>query len=117
LFHRASFRDRWRCRNTFKSVEPWPGALRLHFNHVNGGLVLKGDKLEEFSIAGEGGEWVWAEASIDGDTIVASSPVLPKRKAACFCARQAIPEATLHNAPVSPLSPPPRTGGPIADKS
>ena len=37
---------------TFTSVEHLPGALKLHFSHTEGGLVVKGDKLEEFAVAG-----------------------------------------------------------------
>jgi sialate O-acetylesterase len=37
---------------TFKSVRRLPGALELRFGHTDGGLVVKGDKLGEFSITG-----------------------------------------------------------------
>lgn len=38
---------------TLVSVERLPGFMCLHFAHTDGGLVVKGDKLEEFSIAGD----------------------------------------------------------------
>ena len=38
-------------------VERLPGAIRLHFAHADGGLVVKGDKLGEFSIAGDDRRW------------------------------------------------------------
>ena len=56
---------------TLASVERLPGAMRLHFDHTEGGLVAKGAKLEEFSIAGEDRKWVLADARIEGDTVVA----------------------------------------------
>ena len=34
---------------TFASAERLPGAMRIHFTHTDGGLVVKGEKLEEFS--------------------------------------------------------------------
>jgi hypothetical protein len=38
---------------TLASVERLPGAIRLHFAHTDGGLIVKGAKLEEFCIASE----------------------------------------------------------------
>jgi hypothetical protein len=70
---------------TLESVERLPGSIRLHFTHTDGGLVVKGDKLEEFTIAGDDRKWVWADARIDGDTVVVSSPSVasaqPRRQA------------------------------------
>jgi sialate O-acetylesterase len=58
----------------FKSKEVKGNTIRLSFDHVGGGLVAKGSgKLEGFAIAGEDGKYVWADATIDGDTIVVSS--------------------------------------------
>jgi len=62
------------------SVERVQGAIRLHFANTDGGLVVKGDKLGEFSIAGEDRKWVWADARIEGDTVVVSSPAVPDPK-------------------------------------
>jgi sialate O-acetylesterase len=89
---------------TFKSVEMLPGALKLHFDHVDGGLVVKGEKLEEFSIAGEDRKWFWAEAKIEGDTVVLSSPKVPQPKAARY-AWQSNPRATLFNGAGLPAVP------------
>ena len=81
---------------TFKSVERLPGALKLHFDHADGGLVVKGDKPEEFSVAGKDHKWYWADARIEGDAIVVSSPMVPEPEAARY-AWQAYPKATLYN--------------------
>jgi sialate O-acetylesterase len=55
------------------------GKVRLAFDHVGGGLVAKGDtKLKGFAIAGEDKEFVWADAVIDGKTVVVSSPKVAK---------------------------------------
>jgi sialate O-acetylesterase len=81
---------------TFKSVERLPGALKLHFDHADGGLVVKGGKLEEFSIAGKDRKWHWADARVEGDTIVVSSPGVPEPEAARY-AWQSYPAATLYN--------------------
>jgi sialate O-acetylesterase len=45
----------------------------LKFKHVGGGLVAKGEKLTGFAIAGEDKKFVWADATIEGDTVVVSS--------------------------------------------
>ena len=51
--------------------------IRLKFTHVGGGLVVKGDKLGGFAIAGADKKFVWADAQIDGDTVVVSSDQVP----------------------------------------
>ena len=58
---------------TFTSVEHLPGALKLHFRHTDGGLVVKGDQLAEFSIAGKDRKWHWADAKVAGDSVIVSS--------------------------------------------
>lgn len=61
-------------------IEPPRGdRIRLYFKHVHGGLTIKaGDKkLTGFAIAGADKNFVWADAVIEGDTIVVSSPVIP----------------------------------------
>ena len=56
--------------------------VRLFFNHLGGGLALKAgdEKLTGFAIAGEDKQFVWANAVIDGETIVVSSPEVPEPK-------------------------------------
>jgi sialate O-acetylesterase len=49
----------------------------LSFKHVDGGLVAHGDKLTGFAIAGDDKKFVWADAAIEGDHIVLSSPLVP----------------------------------------
>jgi sialate O-acetylesterase len=58
----------------YKSMEAAGKAIRLHFAHVGDGLVAKGDKLQGFAVAGEDRKFVWAEAAIEGDTVLVSSP-------------------------------------------
>ena len=55
---------------TYKSVEHQPGALKINFDHADGGLVVKGDKLAEFSVAGKDRKWHWADAKIEGNAVV-----------------------------------------------
>ncbi len=81
---------------TFVSMTKIPGALKLRFKHTDGGLVVKGNKLEEFSVAGKDRKWHWAEAKIAGNDIIVSSPDVPEPIAARY-AWQANPAATLFN--------------------
>ena len=42
----------------------------LTFDHARGGLVAKGGPLTGFAVAGADGKFVWAEAKIDGSTVI-----------------------------------------------
>jgi sialate O-acetylesterase len=88
----------------FVSVEKTAGALKLKFKNTDGGLVVKGGKLGEFSIAGADRQWHWADAKIDGDDIIVSSPEVSEPQAARY-AWQANPEATLFNGVGLPAAP------------
>jgi len=89
---------------TLASVERLPNSIRLHFANTDGGLVVKGEKLEEFSIAGEDRKWYWADAHIEGDAIVVSSPSVPNPKEVRY-AWQSYPAATLFNGAGLPAVP------------
>ena len=89
---------------TFSKVEHLPGALKLDFDHTDGGLVVKGDKLGEFAIAGEDRKWYWAEARIEGDAIIVSSKSVPNPVAARY-AWQSNPLASLYNGAGLPAVP------------
>jgi sialate O-acetylesterase len=88
----------------FERAEEISGALKLHFKHTDGGLVVKGGRLGEFSVAGKDGKWFWAEARIEGDAVVVSSPQVPRPKHARY-AWQANPLATLFNGAGLPAVP------------
>ncbi|MBM3477380.1 MAG: 9-O-acetylesterase [Armatimonadetes bacterium] len=62
----------------YKSMAVEGSNVRLTFDHLGGGLVVKGDKLQGFAIAGEDGKFVWADAAADGDAVVVSSPQVAK---------------------------------------
>jgi sialate O-acetylesterase len=89
---------------TLESVERQPGSIRLHFAHADGGLIIKGDKLGEFSIAGDDRKWYWADARIEGDTVVVSSPSVPNPTQVRY-AWQSNPSATLFNGAGLPAAP------------
>lgn len=94
---------------TFASIEHLPGALRIHYTHTDGGLEVRPDqsgnnKLGEFAIAGDDRKWVWADARIEGDTVVVSSPSVPNPTQVRY-AWQSNPLATLFNGAGLPAAP------------
>lgn len=52
--------------------------IRLYFKYIDGGLIAKDNKLIGFSIAGADKKFVWANATIDGNTVIVSSPEINK---------------------------------------
>ena len=85
--------------------------------NAEGGLVAKGDKQEEFSVAGKNHGWHWANGKIEGDAVIVSSNDVPEPIAARY-AWQANPRATLFNAaglPAVPFRTDDRPG--VTDKS
>jgi len=88
----------------FRSVKREGSSLRLSFDHVGGGLVCQGDALRGFSIAGEDGRFVWAEATIDGDDVLVSSPQIAAPRSARYGWADN-PEANLYNKAGLPASP------------
>lgn len=58
----------------YRSMTVEGNAIRLAFDHVGSGLIARGDTLVGFAIAGADRKFVWAQAKIDGETIVVSHP-------------------------------------------
>jgi len=69
---------------------------RIYFKYTAGGLVCKGEKLIGFSIAGEDGKFVWADAEIEGDTVVVWSDKVQKPVAVRY-GWAGNPECNLYN--------------------
>jgi sialate O-acetylesterase len=89
---------------TYRSFERDGSSLRIHFDHCDGGLKCRGDKLGEFSVAGPDRQWHWAEARIEGDTVVVASAGVPDPVAVRY-AWQSNPLATLYNGAGLPAVP------------
>jgi sialate O-acetylesterase len=88
----------------FRSAKRDGTSLRLSFDHVGGGLVCQRDALRGFSIAGEDGLFVWAEATIDGEDILISSPEIAAPRSARYGLADN-PEVNLYNKAGLPASP------------
>ena len=89
---------------TVDKVDRRKGEIRIKFSHADGGLVAKGDKLTEFAVAGDDQQFHWANARIEGDTIIVSSPDVASPREVRY-AWQSYPNATLFNGAGLPASP------------
>ncbi|MBC8095798.1 MAG: sialate O-acetylesterase [Akkermansiaceae bacterium] len=59
----------------YKSMKVHGDKIHVRFSHLGGGLVAKGgEPLKWFTLAGEDMKFVPAQAKIEGDTVVVSSP-------------------------------------------
>lgn len=73
----------------FKAAKVEGSKIRVTFDSTGAGLMAgkkhgfgpavedPGAKLTQFAIAGEDKKWVWADAVIDGNSVVVSSPSVP----------------------------------------
>lgn len=89
---------------TLKSASFEDGEVVLTFDHIGSGLVAQGNKLTSFTVAGEDGQFVWADARIEGDTVVVSSPEVPTPKQVRY-AWADNPKASLFNEEGLPAEP------------
>ncbi len=87
----------------FKSAEIIEGHIILTFDHASG-LKPKSDALEGFAIAGEDKKFVWADAKLEGDKVIVSSPGIKEPKAVRY-AWAANPKGNLVNGANLPASP------------
>ena len=78
--------------------------IRIHFTHLGGGLQAKGGELKGFAIAGADKQFVWAKATIDGDSVVVWSEDIPNPEYVRY-AWANNPECTLYNAAGLPAVP------------
>lgn len=64
---------------TYASQTIKDSAIHVKFTHTGDGLAFKnGDSLQGFAIAGEDKKFYWADARIDGETVVLTSGEVPK---------------------------------------
>jgi len=80
----------------FERMEIEGNKARIFFTHTGSGLVCKGDKLLGFAIAGEDKKFVWADAKIEGKTVVVWSDKVQKPVAVRY-AWADNPECNLYN--------------------
>ncbi len=61
----------------YEAAEFGGGEARVKLVGAEGGLSVKGDRPAGFAIAGADQKWHWAEARVDGNSVVVSSPAVP----------------------------------------
>jgi len=111
----------------FESASVEGDKMRLKFAHIDGGLVVRPlpetyqprsidpksvplvrnspqSEIEGFIICGGDHKWVWADAKIDGDSVLVWSPQVPKPAAARY-AWENNPTCNLYNGAGLPAGP------------
>ena len=89
----------------YKSMKIEGSKIRLTFAHLGGGLATKGDeKLTGFAIAGDDHKFVWADAKIEGNTVVVSASSVANPVAVRY-AWHINPVCNLYNKAGLPASP------------
>jgi sialate O-acetylesterase len=82
----------------YQSYQVDDNKVRVKFSHVGKGLAARhGDKLQGFAVAGENKVFYWAEARIDGDTVIVSSPEVSQPVAVRYAWSNSSPWANLFN--------------------
>jgi sialate O-acetylesterase len=107
----------------FKEMKIEGDKARISFDYTGSGLMVgfkdgstlegtlaptvevKGGKLKRFAIAGEDKKWHWADAVIDGNTVVVSSPDVKKPVAVRYAFSANPGGANLYNREGLPASP------------
>ncbi|MBS0662841.1 MAG: sialate O-acetylesterase, partial [Verrucomicrobia bacterium] len=80
------------------------GRIIITFGHADGGLVAQGGAVKGFEVAGADRRWVPAEASLQGDQVIVTSPQVPAPSAVRY-AWADNPECNLFNGAGLPASP------------
>jgi len=93
------------------------GKIRIHFDYVGSGLMVgkkeglapavedKDSRLKGFAVAGADKKWHWAEAKIEGDTVVVSSDKVTNPVAVRYAFRMNPEGCNLYNKEGLPTSP------------
>ncbi|MEX2213061.1 MAG: sialate O-acetylesterase, partial [Phycisphaeraceae bacterium] len=101
----------------FKGIKVEGDAIRISFDNVGSGLIVgkkegleptaqvKDGKLARFAVAGEDKKWHWAEATIDGKTVVVKSAEVAKPVAVRYAFSMNPAGANLYNKEGIPASP------------
>lgn len=89
----------------YKSYKIEGNKIRLYFDHIDGGLkTASGEMPKGFTIAGVDHKFHWAEAAIEGNTIVVSSPEVALPVAVRY-AWADYPVCNMYNGAGLPMSP------------
>ncbi len=63
---------------TFAGSQIEGDKIRVRFSHIGQGLTFRnGDRLQGFALAGKDKKFVWAKASVEGESVVVTSTEIP----------------------------------------
>jgi sialate O-acetylesterase len=88
----------------YREMQAVNGKIRVKFDHAKGLKTKDGGVVKGFAIAGDDKKFVWADATIDGEDVVVSSPQVAKPVAVRYGWADD-PEVSLYNAADLPASP------------
>jgi len=88
----------------FAGADVEGSRMRIRFTHADGGLTANGGELTGFAVAGADRRFVWAKATMEGDTVVVESNEVPKPVAVRY-AWANNPVCNLYNKAGLPASP------------
>ena len=101
----------------FKEMRIEGGKARIRFDYAEGGLMaghkdgkaptqeIKNGKPGGFAVGNKDGKWAWAEAVIDGQTVVVSSSAIAEPVAVRYACSNSPGKANLYNKAGLPASP------------
>jgi sialate O-acetylesterase len=90
----------------FQSATVRGNKIVIKFSNIGSGLVAKdGDELNQFAIAGADKKFVWANAIIDGDSVVVSGEDVPNPMYVRYAWADNPENANLYNREGLPASP------------
>ena len=89
---------------TYRGMHAEGATVRISFAHADGGLKTKGGAVTGFAVAGADHKFHWAEAKIDGDTVLVHADAVPNPVAVRY-AWSANPAASLYNGSDLPAVP------------
>ena len=83
---------------TYKSHKIEGNKIRITFDNLGKGLAFRhADTVRGFQVSGKDGKWAWADAVIDGDTIILSSKEVPQPTEAQYATTRDFSHANLFN--------------------
>ncbi len=89
----------------YRKMKREDSQIRLFFDNTGSGLLAKGGELQCFAIAGEDERFYWADARIDGETILVWSEAVPKPRQVRYAWAMFPGKPNLYNAEGFPASP------------
>lgn len=89
----------------YESAEVADNKIIISFSNIGSGLTAKGGKLARFAIAGADKQFVWADARIEGDKVIVSSPEVAEPKYVRYAWADNPDGANLYNKEGLPASP------------